>query len=63
MILDMTEKVKTVIELYFRLPDFKSRGHPKSMTWTHHSGEKDLISSPRALRNFWKKLKIGKSYI
>ena len=25
MILDMTEKVKTVIELYFLLPDFKSR--------------------------------------
>ena len=24
----MTEKVKTVIECYFLLPDFKSRGHP-----------------------------------
>ena len=27
-LLDMTEKVKTVIEFYFLLPDFKSRGHP-----------------------------------
>ena len=26
----MTEKVKTVIEFYFLLPDFKSRGHPNS---------------------------------
>ena len=25
----MTEKVKTVIEFYFLLPDFKSRGHPR----------------------------------
>ena len=24
----MTEKVKNVIEFYFLLPDFKSRGHP-----------------------------------
>ena len=24
----MTEKVKTMIECYFLLPDFKSRGHP-----------------------------------
>ena len=24
----MTEKVKTVIESFFLLPDFKSRGHP-----------------------------------
>ena len=24
----MTAKVKTVIECYFLLPDFKSRGHP-----------------------------------
>ena len=24
----MTEKVKTVIECFFLLPDFKSRGHP-----------------------------------
>ena len=24
----MTDKVKTVIESYFLLPDFKSRGHP-----------------------------------
>ena len=24
----MAEKVKTVIECYFLLPDFKSRGHP-----------------------------------
>ena len=24
----MTDKVKTVIECYFLLPDFKSRGHP-----------------------------------
>ena len=28
-LLDMTEKVKTVIECYFLLPDFKSRGHPR----------------------------------
>ena len=26
--LDMTDKVKTVIEFYFLLLDFKSRGHP-----------------------------------
>ena len=29
-ILDMTEKVKIVIECYFLLPDFKSRGHPRA---------------------------------
>ena len=31
----MTEKVKTVIEFYFLLPNFKSRGHPryKKVCW------------------------------
>ena len=28
----MTEKVKIVIEYYFLLPDFKSRGHPTLST-------------------------------
>ena len=30
----MTEKVKTVIEFYFLLPDFKSRGHPSRLSWS-----------------------------
>ena len=29
----MTEKVKTVIEFYFLLPDFKSRGQPSNSTF------------------------------
>ena len=28
----MTEKVKTVVECYFLVPDFKSRGHPTRET-------------------------------
>ena len=30
---DMTGKVKTVIKLYFVLPDFKSCGHPNRKFW------------------------------
>ena len=46
--LDMTEKVKTVIEFYFLLPDFKSRGHPNCETVTvpgQNKNQYELVSS------------------
>ena len=45
----MTDKVKTVIECYFMLPDFKSRGHPK-FRLTKES-RTPQVSSSRGHRN------------
>ena len=47
----MTEKVKTVIEFYFLLPDFKSRGHPSCGT---------IRSSKTKAEMFWDQIMIDK---
>ena len=56
----MIEKVKTVIECYFLLTDFKSRGHPRrSARWISSLGSVYCYLSKLFCPRFWKTVKSG----
>ena len=54
----MTEQIKTVIEFYFLLPDFKSRGHPHCNWPFQDSGVLSELHFRRHNRVFWISMNI-----